>query len=325
MKKLFISLVLAITLFPGLALCQQDTTYKKALQAVAVASTGAKNDVLANYLQMAAKSVTSNSSGLQLKLNWFALNSDPHKYDEGKFESSRWQRNGEFIGLYGENSWQLGLNYNLLNLGDTTMYTYGSAYIDAQKEEIRIYHATSAKFDDLLGKNIHENMRLLMQKLVQEQKPVNDLKAQVNIMMPGLLQGNNSDSSMMQTLQNELNASIADKKASAGLTALADSDAKYLVNELVNTLENKSLTVNPLPDLVSNAQFKEINDFINDEVKKSPLLMGATTMAEANKIITAQYQRLVDYVAKRPILTFGYLYNHGKGPLVTSQEAGFTY
>lgn len=325
-------------LMSGIATAQTVATLNQAAASESNKATpGNTEDVLSNYFQLAAKSITSSNSGVQVKLNWFALNMQPDKYASQKFKDSYWERNGEFVGFGGVNSWQGGLNYNVLNRRDTTLHNYSEAYIAYQPEEGKITRAAIHQFEPPVSAAVQQSLSKLVNTLFQAGQPVSDLKDKIKIAVPGLLQGLPSDGGYVDDIRQSLNDAIAAHLgATAGLPATVNSaiayDVPFLVEEAFSALvkihgDTKPVN-NPFAAFISDQQVTAFNKFIDDGVKNSVILhqkLGANTLADVNQAIETKYRQLIQRVARQPLLTFGYLYSGGTGKMLNSHVGGLTY
>src|ERR1700741_1943685 len=137
MKRSFFYGLIVLMLSPVFLQAQgQNFTVAQAQDEANKKATGNKEDVLANYIQLAANNLTSNGQTITLKLNWFGLNmtDSARKYNNANYQNTRWQRNGQFLLGGGMdktnhfNSVQAGVSYNVLNLADTTEFHYFNYY-----------------------------------------------------------------------------------------------------------------------------------------------------------------------------------------------------
>ena len=293
--------------------------------------------MLTNYFQLAAKSITSTNSGVQLKVNWFALNIDAHKYDNTNFYNSRWQRSGEFVGFYSAKSWQAGLNYNVLSRRDTTLHLYTDAYAVYDAVEFKIENAAQHAFEPPVDVTVQQKMAVLATGLYQAGTTVTDLKAKINVAIPGLLQGLPSDAGYINGIQDALNTAITNNTAPrvllpANTLRVINADASILAGEAVITLitihRQAGTGTNPFNNFISAQQVTALNQFLDNAVANDPILhdrLNANTLADVNQAINTRYKELVQFVGRQPLLTFGYLYTMGKGTTLSSHEGGLTY
>ena len=315
---------------------QTSADIKSGTKAVAAATTAAQQDILSNYLQIAAQGVTSSGSGLQLKLNWFSINSDPDKYDQRHYNKTYWERNGEFIGFYGTKSWQAGLTFNFLNLSDTTRTNYIAAYGAIQDQEISIVSTAIANLKLKVLPLVQTPLQQLVTSLYESGQPVNDLKMQIDAKLPGVLQDQNLYAQLVQVLQDSLNAGIA--KHTAGnnippdLQKLVDQTSGILTNQAISTLVkqygNGQLNGNPFSTIITSQQLDDLKKLLDDHVKNNPLIsqtLVTSTWPEAYSNLQKKYEDLIKEVARKPLLTFGYLYNHQIGTGAPSHDFGLTF
>jgi len=335
MKRKLYNLTIALLTISTMVKAQTGPEIKSGEQAATAASTGTQQDLLSNYLQVAAKSVTSSNSGLQLKLNWFSLNADPNKYQDINYNKTNWQRNGEFVGFAGVKSWQLGLNFNLLNLRDTSRAHYEKAYGSTQDEETTIISATVAGFKTQVLPAVQTPLKNLIKGLYLAGKPVTDLQAQIDAVLPGLLQNQPLAPQAVQSLQNDLNDAIAKQPGHNDLPSdLANSVSEVsgvlttsAINALVD-LYSAGKTNNPFSSFITAPQLQIFQRSLDDQVKNNATLrqqLNATSLADADKKIKQKYDSLIKYVARQPLLTFGYLYNQQIGTGAPYHQAGLTY
>lgn len=335
MKRKLYTLTIALLALSALVKAQTGPEIKSGEQAATAASTGAQQDLLTNYLQVAAKSVTSSNSGLQLKLNWFSLNSDPNKYQDINYNKTNWQRNGQFVGFASVKSWQIGLNFNLLNLADTTRAHYEKSYGSTQDEETTIISATVARFKTQIAPAVQAPLKKLVKDLYLAGKQVTDLQAQIDAILPGLLQNQPLAPQAVQSLQNDLNDAIAKTPGRTDLPAdLANSVSEVggvLTTSAINTLVDlysAGKTNNPFISFITAAQLLAFQQSLDDQVKNNATLrqqLNPTSLADADQKIKLKYNSLIKYVARQPLLTFGYLYNQAIGTGAPYHQVGLNY
>jgi hypothetical protein len=323
-----------------------NNAVNSAIQEGRRASTAASQDVLSNYLQVVAKNLTSDKSGFQLKLNWFALNpmDSTLKYQNKNFIKSAWQRNGEFNFSGGLdksnkfNSFTAGLTYNFLNRRDISMHSYKEAYYSYFSEEGHIINDVTTYLKPIVAATIEHKMDSLMNKMLIAGQQVSDLKTVINNDFPGVLPGQSSDNAQVKRLQDQLNADIADNKLSRSTlsTALLTKIREFSEYEAVEAIGGplnayiSSLGQKPLnfPKFIASKQVDDVIKYIDDKVKNNAILHGsleANTLIEVNKKVQDKYEQLIKYVSRQPLLTFGYLYTYGTGTTLSSHVGGFTY
>ncbi|SHM94236.1 hypothetical protein [Mucilaginibacter sp. OK098] len=338
MKQKINLLICCFLLISGIASAQTVAGTTQAAESDAnKTKTGATEDVLANYFQLAAKSITSTNSGVQVKLNWFALNMQSDRYASKNYLNSTWQRKGEFVGFGGVNSWQGGFNYNVLNRRDTTLANYSEAYVAYQPEEGKITQAAIHKFESAINVGLAESLTKLASDLFQAGQPVTDLKDKINTAKPGLLQGLPSDGGYVSDIQKALNDAINAHGANgpnlpAAVTDAIAYDVPFLTEEALSTLINfhgSSQPGNrPFTSFITDQQVTDLNKFLDDGVKNNKVLhnaLGANTLADVHQAIEKKYRLLIQKVSRRPLLTFGYLYTGGTGKVLDSHTGGLTY
>jgi len=309
-------------------------------------NTGTFLDILSNYLQIAAQNITSSNSNLQLKVNWFALNTtdSAKKYQNSYFKRVAWQRNGEFIIDGGMdqtnkiNSFQLGINYNVLNRRDTAMRDYRFSYIRAHKEQGRILLDVVNFMGAKVGTDLTVKLNNIIQRLYNNGKLVLDIQDTIKKFIPDLFNGNSSDQEIANELQIQLNKDITNNPKNrhtltvpmlAEIDSVSDFEGKEAIanslNDYFGSYGKKQLE---FPSFISKQRADSIVTNLNSKVKANKTLhdtLGVSTMFDANKKILANYEDLVQYISKQPLLTFGYLYTYGTGTVLSSHVGGITY
>lgn len=341
--KTFLFILLACGLFSvsvSFAQTPQDDV-QKAMKEGGKSATGALQDVLNNYLQIAAKNVTSVNSGVQLKLNWFALNGmdSAQKYSNVNFKHTAWQRNGEFLSFVGVDksnkftSLQGGFNYNFLNRRDTTMAFYTQAYLRPYQEEGLIIAAAVARSAPDVAAQLEPKLTAWLKVLYQSPAPI-DFKTQLDAAMPGMFQHLPSDAAMAKYLEDQL---LKDQAVHQPMGTEMQQRIKNFVayeaveilsgplNTYIRTLGKTALAY---PAYVTPAQATALVQFIDQQVAQNTFLNGtlkATSLTTLNKKVLADYQALVRYVGRQPLLTFSYLFTYGKSTILSSHVTGFTF
>ncbi|MFC0513784.1 hypothetical protein ACFFGT_06220 [Mucilaginibacter angelicae] len=314
----------------------------KALKDGHAFNTGTFQDILTNYLQVAAKNITTDENGLQLKLNWFELNSMADKYSNVNFLRTAWQRNGEFIGALGADkdfkvkSFQLGLNYNVLNRRDTAMAFYDKVFIKPFNEENKILLKAVARQRPTVVSLIEPKISDYIKGLYSTRNPVTAEKAKTDLtaILPGLFTGKPSDLQAMNYLLTLVTVDINNGRpfndsVSVRIHVVTDHFANEIINGPINDYIH-SLGKSPLKfnGYVTDAQASDLMKFIDAEVRGNAFLhdsLKVSTLKDLNEKVLTDYTDLVNYVSRQPLLTFGYLYTHGKGTLLSSHVAGFNF
>ncbi|MDN5289043.1 MAG: hypothetical protein JWR38_5317 [Mucilaginibacter sp.] len=166
---------------------------------------------------------------------------------------------------------------------------------------------------------------------------VTDLKEKLNSAIPGMLQEIKIDEDAVKLLQDQLNMDMA-KHLRAGelssemlglINQVADLEARKSINNPINdnirTSGKKELA---FASFITPALKKSIVDFLDAQVKSNAVLNGqlkANNLVEANNKVIADYSQLLKYVGRQPLLTFGYLYTHGIGTVLSSHVGGLTF
>jgi hypothetical protein len=306
--------------------------------------TGNLQDVLNNYLQVAAKNLTSSTSNAQLTLNWFALNAtdSAEKYKDVNFQKSAWQRNGEFIFSGGIaktsvfNSFEAGFNYNLLNRRDTAFHYYDQVYTMPFNEENKIIKQTIDHFGVPIIDSLQIKLTVTISALCKQGQPVIDLEGKINSTVTGFAPSVYAVK-VIGFLQQQLNAVISNPGTDK--TQLPSS-LIFWINQTAVTITNQSLgdALNSYVHSLGKQPLKldawidqglnqQISKYIDDQVAADALLkpLNAKTLADLNKTVMKNYEDLIKYVAQQPLLTFGYNYTYGTGTVLSSHEAGFQY
>ncbi len=345
MKRTAYLILIGILLLCNIGQAQtgMQKSFGSAVQEARKATSGAAQDILSNYLQVAAQNITGNNSSLQLKINWFALNNmdSASKYNNDHFLKTGWQRNGEFILSGGMdknnkfNAFQAGLNYNLLNRRDTSMHNYSSVYLQPFTEVGNILNNAIQKFSPSIEKSLQDDLRDFFTALYHQSSHIDNIELLLQNKLPGLLQGASSSSAGLQRLKDIFNREIDQKKTSGpgpDLTNEINQFAKFQAIELLSGPLNvyiKSMGQQPLeyPHYVTKDQSRELIEFIDKQIVQNPFLhkMGATGLTDLNKKVNENYKTMVNYIGRQPLLTMGYLYTYGKGTVLSSHVTGFTY
>ncbi|MBD1362387.1 hypothetical protein IDJ77_01075 [Mucilaginibacter sp. ZT4R22] len=307
-------------------------------------NTGTLQDILTNYLQVAAKNITTTNSSLQLKLNWFALNrmDSVQKYNNDNFLKTWRQRNGEFITSVGVdknnnfNSFQFGVNYNFLDRRDGSKYTYDEVYSKPFHHEMIILLAAVDHAKPVVTVQLVDKITTWVATLYQNGQPVTDFKNKLDAALPGMLQHTSSDDAIVATLENQFKSDLADKKPlGSAMTQAIRGFADYVVVEILTVPLNAyivGLGKTPLKydNYVTPEQTADLVAFINQEVAqnayfKDTLKLGAKTLTELNKSVVKDYESMVKFVGRQPLLTAGYLYSYGKGTLLSSHVGSINF
>jgi hypothetical protein len=354
MKKLIIVLITCIfyslevkSQTPRLTLPASSArdTLDQGLGKMSGLSTGVLQDILSNYIQVAAKNLTSTNSSLQLKLNWFALNGKDSvdKYKAQYFKDSWWQRNGEFVFSGGVdksnqlNSWQAGLNYNVLNRRDTDMHHYTIAYADAYIEETTIINATRDHFKVQVNAGLEQRLSSLMSGFFKDAKKLPDMQDRLDKGIPGMFHGGTDDQKIATLLETQLEAdllinpsgsAVLSTKMTETIKSVAEYEGDDGLNIAINNYVNSQTKSLVFPSYVTAAQAMAIGAYLDEQVKTNAILhgkLGANSLADANKIVFRNYHQLVQYVSQQSLLTISYLYTNGTGSVLNSHVGGLTY
>jgi hypothetical protein len=332
MKRAIYQLISAMLLVSLSAKAQNAQQVEQAAKSTANVTTGAQQDVLTDYLQVAAKSITSNGTGLQVKLNWFSLNTDPNRYENTNYYSSYWQRQGELVGFAGTKSWQIGVNYNVLNYRDTTMALYKDAYYKYDKHESAITLSTNSKFQAVILPNISAALTGLVNDAYAIGTPVTDMSKRIDDKLPGL--AGTSDGSDIDFLQTTLNIAIKEHAGAnaAYLVSAIDKVSKALATDGLSAIifdyGAGKLKPTDFSGFITAAEIKNLTDDLNQKVFNDPLLhttLCASTLIQVEQAIQKNYEQQIAFVARQPLLTFGYLYNGVTGTGNPYHQAGLTY
>ncbi len=147
--------------------------------------TGLAQDILNNYLQVAAKNLLSNNSNLQLKLTYFALNGmdSVHKYKNDNFLKTKWQRNLEFTTAVGVdksnsfNSFKLGAAYNFWNRRDVQAQYFTDTYIEPYNAEQDILFDAVNHFRPAIETTVRTRTQTVIDSVFALHNSVTDLGA----------------------------------------------------------------------------------------------------------------------------------------------------
>jgi len=332
MKREIYQLITAMLLVSFSAKAQNAQQVEQAAKSTANATTGAQQDILTDYLQVAAKSITSTGSGLQVKLNWFSLNTDPNRYANTNYDKSYWQRQGEFVGFAGTKSWQLGISYNVLNYRDTTMQLYKDAYLKYNKNESAITLSTISDFQAVILPNVSATLTGLINDAYTTGTPVTDLSKRIDGKLPGLTA--TSDGSDIDFLQTTLDIAINQHAGAnaAYLISAIDNVSKALVSDGLSAIiyNYGAGTLKPadFSGFITAAQINTLTNELDKKILNDPLLhttLGASNLTQVEQAIQKNYEQQIAFVARQPLLTFGYLYNGITGTGNPYHQAGLTY
>ncbi|RWY50087.1 hypothetical protein [Mucilaginibacter gilvus] len=338
---LILGFFLAVTTAAAQTPNPQDTLDKARINGYKF-NTGTLQDILTNYLQVAAKNITSTNTSLQLKLNWFALNSmdSADKYNNINFLRTGWQRNGEFTTSVGVdknnnfNSWQGGFTYNFLNRRDTSMAFYTKAYLRPFAEEDAIINAVVTQASPGVSVQLKPLLTAWLTGLYNNGQPIKEFKKQLGASVPDMFQHTSSDDAMANYLVTQFNNDLkARQPLGPAMTRRIQDFADYVAIEIVTGPLNayiRSLGKTPLKyaNYITPAQTTTLTTFIDQQVAQNAYLNGtlkATTLTELNKKVIADYNALVRYVGRQPLLTAGYLYTYGKGSMLSSHVGSINF
>ncbi|HEY4326728.1 MAG TPA: hypothetical protein VGN20_22270 [Mucilaginibacter sp.] len=308
-------------------------------------NTGNLQDILNNYIQVAAKGVTSSKTSVQLKLNWFALNPQDSvtKYDNKHFIKSWWQRNGEFVFAGGIdknskfNSFQAGFNYNLINRRDTAMHYYTAAYEKYFDRESVIIHNAIVKYSDTIIRQIDPKLTKTIIDDFNKNIIVTNLVQQISSQIEGFPTSSKMDSLAIKYLQNLLNDDIKNPRALKGsLSDKLKHGIKLVDTAAARSILNKSLRTyiktggkQPLSFnyFISKSLTTEMSKFIDDQVAADTTfkILKVKTLSDLNKKVLRNYEDLIKYIAQQPLLTIGYNYTYGTGTVLSSHDVSFQY
>lgn len=343
MKKIIIlalSLVLADKTFAQVNPVPLDTIQKAMINGQK-SVTGMAQDILSNYLQVAAQNLTSNNSNLQLKLTYFALNGmdSVHKYNNDNFLRTKWQRNLEFVTAVGVdknnkfNSAKGGFSYNFWNRRDAQSRYFTDTYLVPFNEEQGILNTALMQFRPQVEPNVKQSVVQVLQTLLMQHQSSNNLGQQLKAAIPGLFQEQASDATMAKYLEDQFNIEINQQTFSAEMNSRIDQFVRYETDEIITVPLNTYVhglgkePMNTSPFLPT-ALVTQIKTFIDQQVAANAILsttFKAKTLIDLNNKVLANYQAMVSYIGRQPLLTFNYLYSYGKGTLLSTHEFGVTY
>jgi hypothetical protein len=337
MKKIFLLMIGALLLPPVLIRAQQTFTVAQAQDESNKKMTGNKEDVLANYIQLAANNLTSSGQNVTLKINWFALNmaDSATKYNDKNYMNTRWQRNGQFQLSGGMdknnkfNSLQAGVSYNVLNLADTTVFHYFSYYDKALLEigELKIREA--ANFRPQVAAAIKGALdKVVLDEFTKKEK--DRLKADIYGSIKSFPQDKNTDA-LIKAEQSKMDEAISAGKQAA-LKDLCNQLADYAASSMLDQALNKYTTSFGKQSVsfdvyVDAALIKQITDAIDTDIKADKLLQQeykANSLTDVDTKITTQYENLVSYVARQPVITANINGNYGTGTSLPYIAGGFS-
>lgn len=302
--------------------------------------TGLAQDVLNNYLQVAAKNLLSNNSNLQLKLTYFALSGmdSVHKYNNDNFLKTKWQRNLEFTTAVGVdkgndfNSFKLGAAYNFWNRRDVQAQYLTDTYIEPYNAEQDILFDAVSHFRPTIETDIRTRTQNIIDSVFALHNSVNDLGAIIIKAEPYLLTGQSSDGQNIKYLQEQLNLEINNQEISTELIKRITQFARYEATELITVPLNTyvhDLGKSPLAGnkYLTPTTVSDIAKYIDQKVVADPTLQKfkAKSLSDLNNKVLANYQAMLNYIGRQPLLTFNYLYSYGKGTLLSNHLFGLSY
>ncbi|MFI5161207.1 MAG: hypothetical protein ACHQHN_08010 [Sphingobacteriales bacterium] len=353
MKKILALSYLAMVLY-GFETRAQTVSPQDSVKAVKQgekSSSAASQDVLTNYLQVLTQNLTSNADkGIQLKLNWFALNNKDsvHKYNNDYYRQTTWQRNGQF--LFGGgidknnkfNSVQAGFSYNLLNRRDIALTYYDKTYAAYFSRESVIIHLARLQFAPAIDSALRKKLTILISGLYQESvqnghAPVDSLKDKINAAITGLPLDDVVIAYDIKNVQLQLNADIKNTALTGStLTRALQRQIRALSANLAGTLFGAAVTAyvsgmgkSPLSlgTFASPAQLKAITLYIDRQVADDSVLqkLKPKNLSDLNTKILSAYDALVQYTAHKPLLTINYTYTYGTETVLSSHIASLQY
>jgi hypothetical protein len=326
-----------------------DSLQKKAIAEGEKAGSGTKQDVLVDYLQIAVKNITSNTSNIQLKLSWFALNTmdSIYKYNRKNFIKSSWQRNGQFLLSGGINksnvfnSLQAGFSYNILNRRDTTLHYYTDIYKSYFDQESKIIYSAIDKYKQQFMKpelvtKLTEVITKLYDSSMHKKQKIDNLKMIIVDQINGVPSDSGVVMGIIKQFQNKLNNAIENNSPKDKINRLISNETKNLVDNLTNVILAsginkyvKSLGKQPLnfEITVNQSTIDSIGNFIDTLVVHNEVLckLKPKSLIDLNKTLLTNYEVLVQHVAQQPLLTFGYAYNYGTQTILSSHVIVFQY
>lgn len=331
----------------GAAAQSQTVDLTKAAVAGNKNASGAKQDVLANYLQVAANNLSSNNKGVSLKLNWFALNlmDSVHKYNDKNYLRTAWQRNGQFMFAGGIdnnnkfNSFGAGLNYNLVNRRDAALADFSSVYQQAYTEIAAIEKTSRIKYKGNIEKAVKSKLaaiilELYTQSITKPGQPIDSLREMVAKKMGAFpADDGKQDAGMVLKLQTTLNFAITNKDT-IGLGHAGDAWGQYLadqmlgqvMNSYVNSNEKKTTLFAPYLDKNTAEQmFNGMDTLVKHNAYLQNPKLKARGIADAYQKVQQEYDAMVKYVALQPLFTAGYNYTYGSGTVFSSHIASLQY
>lgn len=338
MKKLIGCACIILSFLPALCFGQAQTyTVAQAQAQSNKSTTGNKEDLLTNYIQVAANNLTSNSQNVTLKLNWFALNftDSAKKYIDSNYQRTRWQRNGQFTlggGMDNNsrfNSIQAGVSYNVLNLRDTTEFHYFNYYNKALDRIAAIRKNETKNFIPQVAAELKKTIdELLLDEFQKKEK--DKIKFDIYSAIKSFPADGNTIF-LIKKCQDALNDEITTGKNVTALTG-SDSLAKYAASFMVDAALNKYITSFGKQSIsfdayVDASLIKKMTDVIDQDVKNDNLLQQeyqATSLIDIDQKIENKYKELVSYVGRQPLVTAELNGNYGTGVLVSSIGAGFS-
>jgi hypothetical protein len=337
MKKIAILVMGALLLAPALCRAQQTFSVAQAQDESNKKTTGNKEDVLTNYIQLAANNLTSSGQNVTLKLNWFSINmtDSATKYKNVNYMNTCWQRNGQFQLGGGMdknnkfNSFQLGLSYNVLNLADTTLFHYFKYYDKALLEIGELKSREAEKFKPQVAAAAESALdKIVLDEFTK--KVQGRLKADIYASIKSFPQDKNTEA-LIQAEQMKLNHAIAgdsrdDLKGLCHLLAdyAASSMLDQSLNKYTTSFGKQSISFDVFVDA---ALIKQIIDAIDQDVKTDQLLQQeykAKSLTDVDTKITTQYKNLVSYVARQPVLTANLNGSYGTGTSLPYIGGGFS-
>jgi len=345
MKKEFIIASLCLLFSCAGAYAQQDDIKLAKAEAEANKSkTGQNQDVLTNYLQIIAKNFTSSDKGVQLKLNWFALNGmdSVHKYQFENYKNSRWQRNGQFSLSGGMddngkmNSVSGGASYNILNKRDTAFANYHDFYQGAMRDITAITKTVRLSHLPALKAQVRAKIQAITADLISKGSQTSDLTTIILQEFKNYTIVDKQDSQVILLVQTDLNNDIQSKSVSHAqlsqrIDVLAGLIAQKTYNDPINAYVSSDGKKEPVYDnYITKELFDTVISEINSAIKTDAGLTAlklnrATDINDFYTKLTQRYRNAIEYVARQPLATIGYEGTHGWGSALSSHVFTFQY
>ncbi len=309
---------------PGAAKVQSDADKKK---------TGQSQDILADYIQVVANNISSTNKGVQLKLNWFALNGmdSVKKYNDAYFYKSRWQRNGQIMlgtGLDNSNKFNAisgGLTYNVLNKRDTVMQNYHNVYASSFKAIESIKNAVETQHLRELQDLVNTKVDKIVDEALKKAENVTDLQDVLTQTFKNY-RPESQDTSLIKAAQREINSQISagqeNKSAFKMEQPLVQQIAKKMLYDALNQYEtSKGKQLPEYDSYITEVYFNGVLDEINKAIKVDATLQQTTKASDITDLfakLNEKYEQAIAYVARQPLITGSYTGTYGTGTVLNS-------